>query len=116
MVATTDGYVKAYVAQLTTAVEEETSATLPQAAQLRQPYPNPFNSAVNIPFSLTAPERVVLELFDLTGQQVAVLVDEVREAGEHVVRWRGEGTASGVYLLRLRVGNFVDERRMTLAK
>ena len=40
----------------------------------------------------------------------------VREAGEHVVRWRGEGTASGVYLLRLRVGNFVDERRMTLAK
>ena len=116
VVATTDGYVKAYVAQLPTAVEEETSATLPQAAQLRQPYPNPFNSAVNIPFSLTAPERVVLELFDLTGQQVAVLVDEVREAGEHVVRWRGEGTASGVYLLRLRVGNFVDERRMTLAK
>ena len=115
VVTTTDGYVKAYFDELPTAVEDE-HTVLPAAARLRQPYPNPFNSSVNIPFSLAARERVKLELFDLVGQRIALLVDALRAAGDHQVRWQHAGIASGVYLVRMRVGDYVEERRITLAK
>ena len=115
MVTTSDGYVKAYFDELPTAVEEE-HTILPAANRLRQPYPNPFNSSVNIPFSLATRARVKLELFDLVGQRIALLVDAPHTAGDHQVRWQRVGIASGVYLVRMRAGDYVEERRITLAK
>ena len=57
-----------------------------------------------------------LELFDLLGQRIALLVDALRAAGDHQVRWQRAGIASGVYLVRMRAGDYVEERRITLAK
>ena len=82
-------------------------------------YPNPFNSATTIRFVLPASEDVELAIFNLAGQQVATLVDGVREAGAYAVRWEGRDDdgrelASGVYLYRLHAGERQVETRKLL--
>ena len=69
-------------------------------------YPNPFSDDVTITLRLASPSEATVEVFDVLGRRVAVLVDGVREAGTHEVRWSGEADsggslASGVYVLRL---------------
>jgi len=95
--------------EISTAIEEE-SKVQPQAVVLEQNYPNPFNSATVIRFLLPTAADVQLSIFNLAGQQVATLVEGVREAGAYTVRWDGRdddgrALASGVYLYRLRVGD-----------
>ena len=79
-------------------------------------YPNPFNPATEISFSLPSASHVKLEVFNVMGQKVATLVDGQFEAGEHVVRWDGSDAASGVYFYRLQAGDFVDTKKMMLLK
>jgi hypothetical protein len=90
-------------------------------ASLGQNYPNPFNPSTTIPFSLERSAHVVLEIYDVTGARVAVLVDEVRPAGDHEARWNGRSAGSrpspsGVYFARLRAGDFVEYRKLVLLK
>lgn len=90
-------------------------------ASLGQNYPNPFNPSTTIPFSLERSAHVVLEIYDVTGARVAVLVDEVRPAGDHEARWNGRSAGSrpspsGVYFVRLRAGDFVEYRKLVLLK
>jgi hypothetical protein len=61
--------------------------------------------------------RVTLEIYDVRGRRVAVLVAEAeREAGYHTVRFDAEGLASGLYLARLRAGTFTQTQRLMLAR
>lgn len=96
---------------------------IPQAAvaRLLPNYPNPFNSATTIPFTLPQPLRTRLTIYDLAGRVVRVLVDAVEPAGKYEARWdgtsdRGQQVASGVYICRMEAGSFRDTRRMTLVK
>jgi len=79
-------------------------------------YPNPFNPVTEISFSLPAASHVKLEIYNIMGQKVATLVDDQLEAGTHIVQWNGSEAASGVYLYRLEVGEFVDAKKMILLK
>jgi hypothetical protein len=83
-------------------------------------YPNPFRSTTTIHYALPRAEHVVVEVFDVTGRRVAVLVDGEVEAGYHTVVWDGRGgrgeLASGLYLYRLRAGSFTATRRAVLAR
>lgn len=83
---------------------------------LNQNHPNPFNPATKISFSLPAASHVRLEVYNIMGQKVATLVDGQLETGEHIVLWDGGRTASGVYLYRLKAGEFVETRKMLLLK
>ena len=99
-----------------TVVLEQHSPTLPRSFSLAQNYPNPFNSATVIRFALPTAANVDLAIFNLAGQQVATLVDGMREAGTYTVNWDGRdddsrGLASGVYLYRLRTGDGQGETR-----
>ena len=90
-------------------------------ASLGQNYPNPFNPSTTIPFNVERSTHVVLEIYDVTGARVAVLVDEVRPAGDHEARWNGRSAGSrpspsGVYFVRLRAGDFVEYRKLVLLK
>jgi hypothetical protein len=90
-------------------------------ATLQQNYPNPFNPSTTIPFSLARSAHVVLDIYDVTGARVVVLVDEVLPAGDHEVRWNGlsagsRRSPSGVYFARLRAGDFVQYRKLVLLK
>jgi len=60
--------------------------------------------------------HVKLEVFNVMGQKVAMLLDSQLEAGEHVVQWDGSSAASGVYLYRLQADDFVDTKKMILLK
>ncbi len=92
---------------------------LPKEYALEQNYPNPFNPATSVQFAVgsgqSAP-RVTLKVYNLLGQEVATLVDEVKEAGYCTVTWDASEMASGVYFYRLTAGDFTETRRMVLMK
>ncbi len=88
----------------------------PVAVTLHQNYPNPFNPVTQIRFELPARENVRLTVFDLLGRLVAVLVDEIAEAGSHTVNFDASSLSSGVYTYRLQAGTTVLTRKMTVVK
>ena len=85
-------------------VANEDPDEVPSVFRLGQNYPNPFNPTTTIPFTLDAPGRVTLSVFDVTGRRVrTLLVDAERETGTHAVGFDAAGLASGTYLYRLVV-------------
>jgi FtsP/CotA-like multicopper oxidase with cupredoxin domain len=94
----------------------EGSESLPENFRLDQNYPNPFNPETVISFHLPLLSYVTLKVFDVTGKEVATLVDEIKSAGSHSVKFNGSGLASGIYYYRLVSGNFSEEKMMNLVK
>lgn len=83
---------------------------------LRQNYPNPFNSLTVINFQLPVPGRVLLTVHDLLGREVAVLVNETKDAGVHAIDFDASGLSSGLYLYRFRAGGFVETRKLVVLR
>ncbi len=78
----------------------------PNGFRLDPAYPNPFNGATTIPFTIPTPQRVTLRIFDATGGTVATLIDRDLDAGRYEVQWRpldddSRPAASGVYFARI---------------
>ena len=90
--------------------------TLPSAFALDQNYPNPFNPTTTIRYDLPESAEVRLEVYNVMGQRVAVLVNAGQTAGSHSVSFDASNLASGVYHYRLQSGNEVLTRKMTLVK
>ncbi|MDZ7271218.1 MAG: endo-1,4-beta-xylanase [candidate division KSB1 bacterium] len=88
----------------------------PQAFALLQNYPNPFNSTTSIEFSIPHDCRVRLELHNLLGQKLATLADGWFPAGRHRVCVSSEGLGSGVFLYRMKAGNFEHVCKLIVAK
>ena len=89
---------------------------LPSPVQLAQNRPNPFNPSTVIEFTLAAGGQVRLEIFDVRGRKVGVLLDEQRAAGTHSVRLDASQLASGVYMYRLNVEGVTQSKRMALVR
>ena len=79
-------------------------------------YPNPFNPSTSIIYSIQDKGHVRLSIADILGRQVAVLVDEIQEAGSHRVVFNGSGLASGTYYCRLLGPGEVQMIRMLFLK
>jgi Secretion system C-terminal sorting domain/FG-GAP-like repeat len=75
---------------------------LPSKFALYQSYPNPFNPMTTIPFDLPVAARVSLKVFNVLGQEVVTLADEVWQAGNHHVHFNAAGLPSGVYFYRMQ--------------
>lgn len=86
--------------------------------KLESNYPNPFNPITNIPIILPIKSSVKLELFNILGEQLAVLIDEEMEAGRHIYKFNSSdfNLHSGIYLYRLKTYNFVQTKKMILVK
>ena len=84
--------------------------------ELDQNYPNPFNPTTQIRYSLPEQSIVRLDVFNMLGQRVAVLVNEGRSAGRHTVRFDASGLSSGVYFYRLQTDSQTLARQMMLIK
>jgi len=100
---------------------DESPSELPGDFHLAQNYPNPFNPVTDIEFSIPVMSQVELTIFNVLGQEVTTLADDVRAAGVYHVVWdgtdeRGSPVASGVYFYRLKAGEFVATRKMMLLK
>jgi subtilisin family serine protease len=94
---------------------------IPKKFALSQNYPNPFNPITHIKYQLPKDVPVGLRIYNVTGQEVVSLVDEVQKAGYYEVQWRGTDQhgrelASGVYFYRLDAGEHVFTRKMVLLK
>jgi hypothetical protein len=83
---------------------------------LHQNYPNPFNATTTIRYDLPKATRVKLEVFNITGQRVALLVDAEQSAGSHDVSWNGQAVSSGVYIYRVEASGSALSRKMLLLK
>lgn len=104
-----------------TDVATDNGGLLPTQFSLAQNYPNPFNPATEIAFSLRTAGHVRLEIFNLLGQSVAVLVDGYRPQGTSVVTWdahdtQGNVVPTGIYFYRLSQNNQSQVRKMALLK
>jgi predicted GH43/DUF377 family glycosyl hydrolase len=89
---------------------------VPQAFQLKQAFPNPFNPETRIEYNLPTSEYVTLRVFDELGRELETIVNEVKPAGYHVANWNAVNYASGVYIYRISAGNFTDTKKMVLTK
>ncbi|MFQ5605797.1 MAG: T9SS type A sorting domain-containing protein [bacterium] len=88
----------------------------PSQYRLQQNYPNPFNPVTSIVFETLRPGPVKLNIFNLSGQQIAVLVDNHYPAGRFKATWDATGFASGVYFYQLQAGRFSEIKRLLLLK
>ena len=98
-----------------------TDGELPRVFSLSQNYPNPFNLETRIKYDLPARARVKLDIYNLRGELIRTLRDEEQPAGKYELRWDGRNAddntvASGVYVYRIRAGDWKMTRRMTLVK
>jgi hypothetical protein len=96
--------------------------SLPTDFALNQNFPNPFNPSTVIRYDLPESGHVVLTVYNMLGQRVATLVNEVQPAGRHTAVWgagndSGHPVASGLYLYRITAGNrFSEVRKMMLVR
>ena len=89
---------------------------LPTEFNLSQNYPNPFNPATTINYALAEPGHVRMEIYDILGRRLAVLIDEQKEAGYHSLIWQASNVPTGVYFYRIKTGDFEKTRKMMLLK
>jgi len=92
------------------------NSTLPLEFQISANYPNPFNSATVIPFTLSRPAKVTVKVYDVSGRLVRTLFDGVKREGQQHVTWYGDGVTSGVYLYTVEVGGVKHVGKMTLLR
>lgn len=97
------------------------NTTTPVTATLNQNYPNPFNPTTEISYELKADQPVNLQIFNVKGQLVKTLVDEVQTAGTKSVTWNGtddngNSVTSGVYFYKMKSSTFESARKMILMK
>jgi hypothetical protein len=102
-------------------VEETAEEKLPTEFSLSNNYPNPFNPETKIGYLIPKACQVKLEVFNILGQRVKTLVDEVQTAGKKEVTWDGKGengneVASGVYFYKLQAGDFTQTKKMVLIR
>lgn len=89
---------------------------IPDQFTLEQNYPNPFNPTTNIKFEIAETSNVMLNVYNVMGQRVATLVNEVKAPGTYDIAWDARDMASGIYYYRLRADGVVFNRQMTLIK
>jgi WD40 repeat protein len=84
-------------------------------------HPNPFNPETTIEYSIKEDSNVQIEIYNIKGQKVQTLVNEIREAGYHSVIWNGKDSsgrpvASGIYFYKMKTDNYQKIRKMVLLK
>jgi hypothetical protein len=84
--------------------------------KLTQNYPNPFNPATTIQYILPQAGMVKLTLYNILGQEIRTLVNEMKEAGTHTINIDASDLNSGMYIYKIESGSFVQKRKMMLVK
>ncbi|MGB9664701.1 MAG: T9SS type A sorting domain-containing protein [Ignavibacteria bacterium] len=90
--------------------------TSPNRFELQQNYPNPFNPTTTIRFSIPEKSMVTLKVYDMLGREVTTLINEIKNAGTHSVKFAGKDLPSGMYLYTLTAGNYTATKKMMLVK
>jgi len=89
---------------------------VPDNFALNQNYPNPFNPTTTINYSIAETAPVTLKIYDVTGREVSVLVDEVKQPGRYEIAFDAFSLASGVYFYKLNAGSFSSVKKLSVLK
>ena len=89
---------------------------IPEDFNLGQAYPNPFNPTINIPFEISKPSNVSIDIYDLNGNKATNLVNNFYSSGSYSVIWDASGYASGNYFVVAEFGNEVRQQKIILMK
>jgi hypothetical protein len=90
--------------------------TIPLKFALEQNYPNPFNPTTTIEYQIPSQSLVTLKVYDLLGREVAMLVNERKDAGRYSVQWNATALSSGIYFYRLEANGKRDIKKMSMIK
>ncbi len=88
----------------------------PKEYALYQNYPNPFNPSTTIKFALPFDSNVRITVYNLLGEQVALLFDQVKEVGYHNITWNASNLASGIYIYRIDAKSLTGENNYSAVK
>ncbi len=107
--------------EFSTDIDDDDNASLPTHFSLAQNYPNPFNPTTQIDYAVPQRSNVRIDVFNVQGQLVRTLVDEMKAPGFHSVEWDGRDNgntdvASGIYFYRIAAGDFHESRKMVMLK
>ena len=99
----------------------EDDPILPLTTALKGNYPNPFNPETTIQFDLSVESMLRIDIFNIKGQRVTTLVNELYKPGEHTIVWKGTDSngrqvASGVYFYRMTTDEYSAVKRMMLVR
>ncbi len=100
--------------QIITDVEND--GIKPTEFSLNQNYPNPFNPSTSIQYRVPSISNVSLKVYDILGNEVAILVNEEKPAGSYEVEFDAKALTSGIYFYKLQAGSFVETKKMSLLK
>jgi len=102
-----------------TSVEEdqnEITNNIPSQFMLEQNYPNPFNPTTSIEYSVMSNEYVTLKVYDILGNEISILVNEIKQPGNYKVEFDAENLPSGVYFYKLTSGSLTETKKMLLLR
>ncbi len=89
---------------------------IPNKFTLYQNYPNPFNPVTKVRYQIPDESKVAIKVYDVLGNEVATLLNEVKEPGLYEVELNAQNLASGTYIYRITAGSFVETKKMILLK
>ncbi|MBL0109311.1 MAG: T9SS type A sorting domain-containing protein [Ignavibacteria bacterium] len=92
------------------------SSLVPEKLKLYNNYPNPFNPETNIRFDITRSQNVKLRIFNMLGEEQAVILDQNISPGSYNVSFNAANLSSGMYLYRLETEGYSETKRMVLVK
>jgi len=116
--ATSNGLWQRDISEIVSVKEDK---ELPSGYVLYQNFPNPFNPTTKIKYSISdvgasLMKPLRLTVYDILGNEVAILVNGQKPAGEYEVEFSGETLPSGIYFYQLRAGDFTDTKSFVLIK
>lgn len=97
-------------------IQEDLISDIPSEFNLYQNYPNPFNPSTIFRYSIPTQSKVVIKVYDVLGNEIALLMDEEKPAGTYDLTWYAVNLPSGVYFYQLKAKDFITSRRMLLLK
>jgi hypothetical protein len=95
---------------------QQIGSSVPGKYNLHQNYPNPFNPSTNIKYDLIRSGNIKINVYDISGKEIASLVNEFQNAGSYEVLFEASGLSSGVYFYKLETDDFKDVKRMIILK
>lgn len=104
-----------------TDIDDNATTQLPEEFLLQQNYPNPFNPVTTITYAIPQESHVKLVVYDLLGREVATLINNQQNAGNHTIQWNGtnnsgNNVSSGIYIYKLETDSFNDAKKMILLR
>ncbi len=109
-------YIDSICIMCITGIHRQTEQDYPRVYSIGQNYPNPFNPVTMINYQIPKNSFVSLKVYDILGNEVAILVNENKSAGNYEVRFDGTNLASGLYFYNIKAGDFKQTKKMLMLK